>query len=98
MTTVLQSIPLAAFPLLGGLLVTSSLFFGNIGLSLVGPLPIIQDQIGTSQLSNRSRLHVWRLFFDEASVSLFSIANAPHCLHASSLTLRISTMSSVAQH
>lgn len=87
MTTTLQSIPLAAFPLFGGLLVTSSLFFGNIGLSLVGPLPIIQDQIGASQLSNRSRLHVWRLFFDEASVGYPDTVASPTCMQLSNARL-----------
>ncbi|KAJ9138444.1 hypothetical protein NKR23_g8444 [Pleurostoma richardsiae] len=65
--TALQNIPLAAYPLGAGLLVTSSFLFGNVGLSLVGPLPIIKGEIGTIELSTKSRLRIWRLFFDEAA-------------------------------
>ncbi|KAI3554433.1 hypothetical protein CABS03_07696 [Colletotrichum abscissum] len=59
----------ATYALGSGLLVTSSLFFGNIGLSLTGPLPIIRDQLGACTLSSKQKIKVWRLFFDEASVS-----------------------------
>lgn len=61
--------PLALYPLGAGLLITSSMFFGNIGLTLTGPLPIIKEQIGVSTLSAKQKVRVWRLFFDAATVS-----------------------------
>ncbi|OAQ58533.1 hypothetical protein VFPPC_11282 [Pochonia chlamydosporia 170] len=64
MSRFINTIPTAAYPLSLGLLVTSSLLFGNVGLSLCGPLPIIKDEIGSSQLTTRSRVRVWKLFFD----------------------------------
>ncbi|TVY78503.1 hypothetical protein LSUE1_G005938 [Lachnellula suecica] len=57
----------AIIPLGLGLLATSSMFFGNIGLSLCGPLPIISEQIGASGLTTSQRIRVWRLFFDRAT-------------------------------
>ncbi|GKT63215.1 hypothetical protein ColTof4_05196 [Colletotrichum tofieldiae] len=59
--------PPATCALGAGLVVTSSLLFGNIGLTLTGPLPIIRDQLGTSSLSAKQKVRVWRLFFDEAT-------------------------------
>ncbi|OHW96221.1 hypothetical protein CSPAE12_05105 [Colletotrichum incanum] len=59
--------PPATWALGAGLVVTSSLLFGNIGLTLTGPLPIIRDQLGTSSLSAKQKVRVWRLFFDEAT-------------------------------
>ncbi|KAJ0160169.1 hypothetical protein CTA2_8428 [Colletotrichum tanaceti] len=59
--------PPAACALGAGLVVTSSLLFGNVGLTLTGPLPIIRDQLGTSSLSAKQKVRVWRLFFDEAA-------------------------------
>ncbi|EFQ31293.1 uncharacterized protein GLRG_06437 [Colletotrichum graminicola M1.001] len=59
--------PPATYALGAGLIVTSSLFFGNVGLSLVGPLPIVRDQLGTSSLSAKQKVRVWRLFFDGAT-------------------------------
>ncbi|KAK2055613.1 hypothetical protein LY76DRAFT_595902 [Colletotrichum caudatum] len=59
--------PPATYALGAGLVVTSSLLFGNVGLSLAGPLPIVRDQLGTSSLSAKQKVRVWRLFFDEAT-------------------------------
>ncbi|KDN65325.1 hypothetical protein CSUB01_05307 [Colletotrichum sublineola] len=59
--------PPATYALGAGLVVTSSLLFGNVGLSLAGPLPIVRDQLGTSSLSAKQKVRVWRLFFDGAT-------------------------------
>ncbi|KAK1985042.1 hypothetical protein LZ30DRAFT_542725, partial [Colletotrichum cereale] len=60
-------LPPATYALGAGLVVTSSLLFGNVGLTLVGPLPLVKDQLGTSSLSAKQKVRVWRLFFDEAT-------------------------------
>ena len=69
MAAIVNSIPLAAYPLGLGLLTTSSIFFGNIGLTLTGPLPIIKGELGETGLSGKQKLRVWQAFFDEATVS-----------------------------
>ena len=74
----LALVPNVAWPLGVGLLITSPLFFGNIGLSLVGPLPIIKEEIGASELSKKDKLRIWALFFKAATVRflyLLTLAN-----------------------
>ena len=68
MASFFSHIPTPAYPLGAGLFVTSSLFFGNLGLALAGPLPIIKEELGTSGLNPRSKLRIWKLFFDAATV------------------------------
>lgn len=69
MSTIINSIPHAAYPLGLGLLTTSSMFFGNIGLSLTGPMPIIKGKLGEIGLNGKQKLRIWQAFFDEAAVS-----------------------------
>jgi hypothetical protein len=69
MSAIVSSIPPAVYPLGVGLLTTSSIFFGNIGLSLTGPLPIIKGEIGEIELNGKQKLGIWQAFFDEAAVS-----------------------------
>jgi len=69
MSTIISSIPHAAYPLGLGLLTTSSILFGNIGLSLTGPLPIVKGQLGHVELNGKQKLGIWKAFFDEAAVS-----------------------------
>ncbi|KAH8657948.1 hypothetical protein BX600DRAFT_439127 [Xylariales sp. PMI_506] len=83
MAVFLNHVPLSAYPLGVGLLVTSSLFYGNVGLSLVGPLPIIKEEIGSSQLSPRAKLRVWKLFFDAATFYVVSGTALTVTLHLS---------------
>lgn len=63
-------IPTVVYPLAVGLFASSGVFFGNLGLTLAGPMPIIKDELGESTLSMRQKLTVWRLFFDKAGVSM----------------------------
>jgi hypothetical protein len=65
----LTHVPSVTYPLAAGLLTTSSILFGNIGLSLVGPLPIIRGRLGAHRLDAKQRVRVWKLFFDGAMVS-----------------------------
>lgn len=83
MTAFVQNIPFAAYPLGAGLLVTSSLFFGNVGLSLAGPVPIIKGEIGTANLNAKSRLQLWRLFFDAAAYHVVRGTALTAALHLS---------------
>jgi len=69
MSSILGQLPLAVYPLSLGLIATSSLAFGNVGLGVAGPLPIIRDQLGPSALSARAKVRVWNLFFASAGVS-----------------------------
>ncbi|KAH8879497.1 hypothetical protein GQ53DRAFT_800194 [Thozetella sp. PMI_491] len=92
MATIFPSIPAAAYPLGLGLLTTSSLFFGNIGLSLVGPIPIIKEQLGTSELSTKARVRMWRLFFDEAAFYVVSGTAITVGLHLAVSFLQTSTL------
>jgi hypothetical protein len=69
MSAIVNSIPHAVYPLGLCLLTTSSIFFGNIGLSLTGPLPIIKGELGEIGLNGKQKLGIWRAFFDEAGVS-----------------------------
>lgn len=62
-------IPAVVYPLAVGLFASSGVFFGNLGLTLAGPMPIIKEELGDSTLSTRQRLTIWRLFFDKAGVS-----------------------------
>lgn len=48
------------------------MLFGNIGLSLAGPLPIITEKLGDSTLGTKQKIRVWRLFYDAATVSSIS--------------------------
>lgn len=66
----LAHVPTVAYPLAAGLITTSSILFGNVGLSLVGPLPIIRGRLGAHNLDAKQRVRVWKLFFDGAAVSL----------------------------
>jgi hypothetical protein len=66
----LDTVPTAAWPLGVGLLVTSPLLFGNVGLSLVGPMPIVKEEIGASRLSKKDKVRIWSLFFNGATVCL----------------------------
>jgi hypothetical protein len=50
-----------------GRLITSMLF-GNLGLTLTGPLPIVKEQLDASTLSAKQKGVFWRLFFDKAIV------------------------------
>lgn len=68
MSAIFNGVPYGAYPLGLGLLTTSSMFFGNIGLSLTGPLPIIKGQLGETGLNGKQKLRVWQAFFDEATV------------------------------
>lgn len=68
-SNLLAQIPTAAYPVAVGLFANSGVFFGNLGLSLAGPLPIIKEELGESNLSAKDKLRVWRLFFDKAAVS-----------------------------
>jgi hypothetical protein len=65
----LSHVPTVTYPLAAGLVTTSSILFGNVGLSLVGPLPIIRGRLGTHNLDAKQRVRVWKLFFDGAAVS-----------------------------
>ncbi|KAJ8098065.1 hypothetical protein POJ06DRAFT_297156 [Lipomyces tetrasporus] len=58
MSAIVNSIPHAAYPLGLGLLTTSSIFFGNIGLSLTGPLPIIKGELGEIGLNGKQKLGI----------------------------------------
>lgn len=69
MSSIIAQIPTAAFPLAAGLFVNCGLFFGNVGLSLCGPLPIIKGDLGPNLLTNKQKLRTWTLFFDKAAVS-----------------------------
>ncbi|OHE98147.1 hypothetical protein CORC01_06515 [Colletotrichum orchidophilum] len=77
----------ATYALGTGLLVTSSLFFGNIGLSLTGPLPIIRDQLGACTLSSKQKIKVWRLFFDEAAKHIIGGTCVTAALHLAAFAL-----------
>ncbi|KAK9311848.1 hypothetical protein V1522DRAFT_437673 [Lipomyces starkeyi] len=57
MSAIVNSIPHAVYPLGLGLLTTSSIFFGNIGLGELG-------EIG---LNGKQKLGIWQAFFDEAA-------------------------------
>ncbi|KAK1725078.1 hypothetical protein CaCOL14_011624 [Colletotrichum acutatum] len=83
----------ATYALGTGLLVTSSLFFGNIGLSLTGPLPIIRDQLGACTLSSKQKIKVWRLFFDEASRYIIGGTGVTATLHLAAFVLGESPVS-----
>ncbi|GFZ45537.1 hypothetical protein JCM24511_03263 [Saitozyma sp. JCM 24511] len=63
----LSHVPTVAYPLAAGLVTTSSILFGNVGLSLVGPLPIIRGRLGAHNLDAKQRVRVWKLFFDGAA-------------------------------
>ncbi|RSH92975.1 hypothetical protein EHS25_008423 [Saitozyma podzolica] len=63
----LSHVPTVTYPLAAGLVTTSSILFGNVGLSLVGPLPIIRGRLGTHNLDAKQRVRVWKLFFDGAA-------------------------------
>lgn len=80
MSAIVNSIPLAAYPLGLGLLTTSSIFFGNIGLTLTGPLPIIKGELGETGLNGKQKLRVWQAFFDEATVSFLPLTPNPRAL------------------
>ncbi|KAI9732952.1 MAG: hypothetical protein M1818_007385 [Claussenomyces sp. TS43310] len=67
MSVIANSIPHAVYPLGLGLLTTSSIFFGNIGLSLAGPLPIIKGELGEMGLNGKQKLGIWQAFFDQAA-------------------------------
>ncbi|KAK1967175.1 hypothetical protein LY78DRAFT_656592 [Colletotrichum sublineola] len=73
--------PPATYALGAGLVVTSSLLFGNVGLSLAGPLPIVRDQLGTSSLSAKQKVRVWRLFFDGATTYVIVGTGLTAALH-----------------
>ncbi|ORY29333.1 hypothetical protein BCR39DRAFT_532388 [Naematelia encephala] len=64
------SLPLAVYPLGITLLTTSSMVYGNVGLSLVGPVPIITETLGQSTLSPKQKVRVWSLFFKAAAVPI----------------------------
>jgi hypothetical protein len=51
----LSHVPTVTYPLAAGLVTTSSILFGNVGLSLVGPLPIIRGRLGTHNLDAKQR-------------------------------------------
>lgn len=70
MSSITDAVPKVIYPQGVGLLATSLLFFGNIGLSLCGPVPIIKDEIGTTYLTTKSRVRVWKVFFDKAAVRI----------------------------
>ncbi|KZL86300.1 hypothetical protein CI238_09159, partial [Colletotrichum incanum] len=85
--------PPATWALGAGLVVTSSLLFGNIGLTLTGPLPIIRDQLGTSSLSAKQKVRVWRLFFDEATKYVIVGTGLTAALHLGAFALGDSAVS-----
>ena len=62
-------IPAAVYPLAVGLFASSGVFFGNLGLTLAGPMPLIKGELGETTLTPRQKLTVWKLFFDGAAVS-----------------------------
>ncbi|KAF2664359.1 DUF1772-domain-containing protein [Microthyrium microscopicum] len=76
-----SSIPLAAWPIGIGFFVTTPLLFGNIGLSLIGPLPIITEQLGTSGLTKKDKVRVWALFFKAATPYIVSGTILTAALH-----------------
>jgi hypothetical protein len=59
----------ATYPLAGSLFLTSSMLFGNVGLSLAGPIPIIKGTIGDITLTPEQKVRAWALFFKRAAVS-----------------------------
>ncbi|KUJ07073.1 DUF1772-domain-containing protein [Mollisia scopiformis] len=75
-------IPTAAWPLGLGLLVTSPILFGNVGLSLVGPVPIIKEEIGTSRLSKQDKVRIWSLFFNSSATYIVGGTFLTAGLHA----------------
>ncbi|KAK6213682.1 hypothetical protein QIS74_09684 [Colletotrichum tabaci] len=85
--------PPAACALGAGLVVTSSLLFGNVGLTLTGPLPIIRDQLGTSSLSAKQKVRIWRLFFDEAARYVVVGTGLTAALHLGAFALGESAIS-----
>ncbi|KAK4689871.1 hypothetical protein P7C73_g256, partial [Tremellales sp. Uapishka_1] len=77
----LAHIPPAAWPLGLGLLINSGLTWGNIGLTLLGPLPIILGKLGPSDLTVKNKVRIWSLFFKGAAtyvVSGLTISTASH--------------------
>jgi hypothetical protein len=60
--------PLAAWPLAVGLLLNSTILFGNIALSIVGPVPIVLGYLGPSGLRIKDRVRVWSLFLQTIDV------------------------------
>ncbi|KAH8816610.1 hypothetical protein F5884DRAFT_228439 [Xylogone sp. PMI_703] len=87
MSTILNSVPYGAYPLGLGLLATSSMFFGNIGLSLTGPLPIIKGQLGETGLSGKQKLRIWQAFFDEATKYIVEGTILTSALHLAAIPL-----------
>lgn len=65
---VFANLPPVAYPLAAGLLCTSPMLFGNVGLSLVGPIPMIKGQLGSIHLDGKQRVRMWSLFFSGAAV------------------------------
>lgn len=68
MSDTLSQIPIAAYPLAVGLFANSGVFFGTLGLTLAGPVPIIKGELGASTLSVQQKVAIWRMFFDSAAV------------------------------
>ncbi|QDS69609.1 hypothetical protein FKW77_008746 [Venturia effusa] len=81
----IATVPTTAWPLTLGLLSTSPLLFGNIGLSICGPMPIITEKIAPSELSKKDKLRIWTLFFNQASPYIVSgtvLAATTHAIAA----------------
>jgi hypothetical protein len=53
-----------------------------VGLSLLGPLPIIHESLGPSHLSKKAKLRVWTLFFNAATPYIVGGTAATTILHA----------------
>ncbi|VUC26328.1 unnamed protein product [Clonostachys rosea] len=82
-----KNTPHALYPLGAGLLITSSMLFGNIGLSLAGPLPIITEKLGDSTLGTKQKIRVWRLFYDAATPFIVGGTLATVALHGGAVYL-----------
>jgi hypothetical protein len=99
----LTQLPPSSYALGLGLLITSPILFGNVGLSLCGPLPIIHDSLGPSHLSKKAKLRVWTLFYNAATPYIVGGTAATTIVHAaaafvapSPLTRDLSVCSAVA--
>jgi hypothetical protein len=68
----LSTLPPTTWPLTASFLITTPILWGNVGLSLCGPLPIIKEELGPSGLSKKDKVRVWALFFKRAGVGTFS--------------------------
>lgn len=64
-----STIPLVAWPLGAGLLVNTSVFFGIGGIGVLGPVAIVREKLGKTDLSAKDKVRVWSLFFKRAAVS-----------------------------